>query len=342
MDWSGRKELGYEVDFLPVQSGGAAISVRWGSPGAYKVLVYDGGTAVSGEQLVAHVESIYMTSRVDYVVSSNPAEDHVAGLSVVLRKLDVGELWMHRPWLYDDRLRHSLIAAHELEQLASLRRIPVSEPFAGQRIGPFVVLSPEREWYLDGLLPAFGAQPAARGDWLQASFRRVRRWTLRFSGEGLDPDPRTTAENESSAVLYGEFDGCGVMLTGNSGVQALEAAANAAENRKIDLRSRLCLIQAPNAGSLEHVSAKVLDRLIGESGPTASIASTASTAPNSFTKSAYISVSIKAKRRLSRILTEALNRRGVVSYATLGVNLHHWYKMPDRGWHRAKPILGGG
>ncbi len=39
--------MGYEVDFLPVRSGGAAISVRWGRPGNYKVLVYDAGTAVS-------------------------------------------------------------------------------------------------------------------------------------------------------------------------------------------------------------------------------------------------------------------------------------------------------
>ena len=42
---------GYEIDFLPVGSGersGDAICVRCGSPGDYKVMVYDGGTKESG------------------------------------------------------------------------------------------------------------------------------------------------------------------------------------------------------------------------------------------------------------------------------------------------------
>ena len=38
------------------------------------------------------------------------------------------------------------------------------EPFAGAVIGPFTVLSPNRSWYVEGLLPAFGtALPRGAG-----------------------------------------------------------------------------------------------------------------------------------------------------------------------------------
>ena len=326
--------MGYEVDFLPVKSGGAAISVRWGTPGHYKVLVYDGGTAVTGEYLVAHIEKLYMTSHVDYVVSSHPAMDHLTGLSVVLRNLTVGELWMHRPWACAERMATDTGPAQELERLAKHRRIPVREPFAGAQIGPFTVLSPRRDWYLDALLPSFGkplpsAMATSRATRLMRFIRALDPWMHRPTCERLWPRPAIAAENESSAVLYGEFDGRGVLLTGRAGVQALEAAASHAEGAGIDLRSRLRLIQAPDAGNLGHLSAEVLDRIVGPSMPHS----------RACTKSAFISVSLEARQHLSRILTEALKRRGTASFATLGMSLHHWYQMPDRGWYRARPAF---
>jgi len=329
--------MGYEVDFLPVRSGGAAISVRWGRPGNYKVLVYDAGTAVSGEQMVAHIEKLYMTSHVDYVVSSHPASDHMGGLAVVLAKLTVGELWMQRPWACSRRLRSTMAPARTLEKLATARGIPVYEPFAGANIGPFVVLSPGHDWYMDALLPAFGAQPGNSPKSAALPFAKFREfvhsldhWTRRYPRERLRPDAATTAENESSAVLYGEFDGRGVLLTGRAGVRALDAAASFAELLGIDLPSRLCLLQAPNAGSLDHVSTKVLDRIVGQSKPQSQ---------RRYTKSAFISISVDARQRLSRALAEALNRRGAISFVTQGMSLHHWHEMPDRGWYRAKPTL---
>lgn len=313
--------MGYEVDFLPVRAGGAAICARWGTPGNYKVLVYDGGTAVSGERLVAHVEQLYMTSRVDYVVSSHPACDHAAGLAVVLRKLKVGELWMQRPWAYSDGLRTELPVARALKQLADAKRIPVREPFAGAEIGPFTVLSPERDWYMNSLLPDFGRSATRPGHGLAAL---IRHWTRRR----LSNHAATTAENESSAVLYAEFDGRGVLLTGRAGVRTLDAAATFAEQLGMDLPARLRLLQAPNGGSADHLSPTVLNRIVGPCTPRDG---------RSHTKSAFISVSLEGGQRASRAVTKALDRRGVLSFVTQGVSLHHWHRMPDRGWYRARP-----
>ena len=146
----------------------------------------------------------------------------------------------------------------------------------------------------------------------------------------MRPDAATAAENESSAVLYGEFDGRGVLLTGRAGVQALDAAATFAENLGIDLPSKLCLLQAPNAGSPDHVATKVLDRIVGRNKPPSE---------RKYTKSAFVSISTEARQRVSRALAEALNRRGAASFATQGLSLHHRYEMPDRGWYWAKPSL---
>ena len=172
--------MDYEIDFLPVGNGersGDAIAVRWGTPSNYKVLIYDGGTSESGEALVRHVKERYHTDRVDYVVSSHPDNDHASGLSVVLEKLDVGELWMHRPWEYSsiiqdyfhdgritdeslaDRLKTKMRAAYALEELATEKGIPMFEPFQGLGIGPFTVLSPEINWYVHELIPAFEKSP---------------------------------------------------------------------------------------------------------------------------------------------------------------------------------------
>lgn len=321
--------MGYEVDFLPVEAGGAAICVRWGTPGNYKVLVYDGGTAVSGEHLVRHVESLYMTSRVDYVVSSHPACDHSAGLAVVLRKLRVGELWMQRPWAYTAMPSTAMPAGRALEQLADSKRIPVREPFAGARIGPFTVLSPRRDWYLDTLLPAFGQPATAPRRRLLALIASSHHWVHRWAGPHLRVDAATTAENESSVVLHAEFDGRGVVLTGRAGVRALDAAASYAEQQLgIDLPASLCLIQAPNGGSPDHLSPTVLDRIVGRCKPRRA---------RTYTKSAFISVSLEDGQDPSPIVTEALKRRGALSFVTLGTSLHHLHEMPDRGWYRARP-----
>lgn len=329
--------MGYEVDFFPVLAGGAAIAVRWGAPGNYRLLVYDGGTAASGRRLVAHIEEHCLTSHVDYVVSSNPARQHSEGLGVVLEKLNVGELWMHRPWAQSERVWKKMGAAHRLEQLALAQGIPVHEPFAGALIGPFTVLSPRRQWYVDTLLPAFGTRLPRTAALTLAD---VARW-VRLAGAGVggrwdfEPLPRTaatSAEDESSAVLYSEFEGRGVLLTGNAGVRALEGACTFAERLGIDLPASLRLMQLPSQGRPDNLSSRVLDRIAGERQPRDQ---------RRYTKSAFISVGRDALSFDCKIVTDALRRRGVLSFATQGMQLHHAHDMPERGWHPAGPLGAG-
>lgn len=161
--------MAYEIDFLAVGDGdksGDAIAIRYGEPGAFRVMIVDGGDKAAGARLVDHVLTVYGTNRVDWVVNTHPDIDHASGLEVVLNELNVGELWLHRPWLYSqeiyawrqdrrftpkgfhERLCEDLSYAFQLDELATRRGIRVCEPYQGARIGDrFWVASPSKEWY---------------------------------------------------------------------------------------------------------------------------------------------------------------------------------------------------
>ncbi|MDR6534601.1 hypothetical protein [Variovorax soli] len=329
--------MGYEVDFFPTLVGGAAIVVRWGTPGDYKLLVYDGGTRASAQQVVQHVQGHCLTSHVDHVVSSHPGARHAEGLELILESLTVGELWMHRPWTHTDRSVQAMAIARKLEAIATAQGIPVYEPFAGALIGPFTVLSPNRSWYAEGLLPAFETPvPPAAGLTLADAARWLRlasasfgsRWDL----ESLPRDPDTSAEDESSVVLYGEFEGRGVLLTRNAGIRALSDACTLAEHLGLRLPSNLRLMQLPSDGKPDHLSSHVLDRLVGERQPRER---------RHYTKTAVLSAPRDAPPLGYRIVTDALMRRGVLSFMTQGAQLHHAHDMPERSWYSAGPVGTG-
>src|SRR5258708_28173909 len=172
----------FEIDFLPVGDGersGDAIALRWQQPDGFYVAVIDGGTKDSGEALVRHVTTVYGAKFINLVVNTHPDQDHASGLTVVLEKMPVLELWLHRPWAYPNALQHlfgngqfttvglagrlksALDSAYELEKIAIRRGVGrIVEPFQGQTFGPLVVLSPSREFYLR-LLSHFENTPQA-------------------------------------------------------------------------------------------------------------------------------------------------------------------------------------
>ena len=116
------------------------------------------------------IRNTYGSNRVDLVVSTHPDNDHVSGLHVVLEELEVGELWMHRPWnmsasikklaeetacrccvgLSSNQLRKSLEAAYDLEKLAVKRGVSrILDPFQGEVNfeNTIYVLGPSRSYY---------------------------------------------------------------------------------------------------------------------------------------------------------------------------------------------------
>lgn len=344
----------YQIDFLPVGDGersGDAIALRWREDyGAWRTMIVDGGTKASGQALVDHFATHYDTNRVDYVVNTHPDADHASGLRIVIEQMDVGELWMHEPWNHaadikeqfrdgrqtasslKGKIEKALSAASALRDTAAAFGVPVFEPYAGATIGPFMVLSPDMDWYLNELLPGFRKTPAAKADeWSESGglLEALKQITTAdalsvketWSLETLSEDGTTSAENESSVILYGRLADRGVLLTGDAGIGALSKAADLAEWCGYDLPS-VRFVQVPHHGSRNNVSPSVLDRVLG---------------PKQWMpagdKTAFVSASAKSKTHPRRVVTNAFQRRGCSVCVTRGASWLHQHNAPRDDWN---------
>lgn len=285
----------YVIDFLPVgtkASSGDAIALRYGSPTyGFTTHIVDGGYADTAPGLIEQVRT-YGTDKVDHVVLTHADGDHAAGLVEVLKTLDVGALWMNRPWLHAAeiihhfhgnwtvdglvrRLREKYPTLVELENIANRRLIPIYEVFQGSAIGAFTVLAPSRARYL-ALLPDFDKTPERKStadnaiglaayilESLKAAAEALAKWIFEsWQDETLSETPEpTTASNESSVVQMATIDGQQLVLTGDVGPDGLHEAAYFVECCGIRLQPHF--IQVPHHGSRRNVTPSALNRWLG-------------------------------------------------------------------------------
>lgn len=347
-------QSGYEIDFIPVGEGkenGDAIAMRITENGETEIYVIDGGTKASGKALVQHVRHYYETNRVDYLISTHPDMDHISGLKVVLEELEVGELWMHKPWEYASKIideildgrvtQHSLSErieefvrlARDVEKMAKEKKVKVCEPFQGAKIGSyFQVLSPSNEWYIE-LLKNFNNMPATSSNPIpecQAFASNTDDVAYEdWYNETLNGDGETSVRNESSAVLLGILpNDHRVLLTGDAGIQALTNAYKYALSNKYDLQ-KCQFIQMPHHGSRRNVSPDLLNKLLGPILPEGSPAK----------KTAFVNTSKGAPEHPKKTVVNAFIRRGVKVIATKGNTICHRLGYPPRdGWRSVQPL----
>jgi beta-lactamase superfamily II metal-dependent hydrolase len=339
--------VGYEIDFLSVgDSNGDAICIRYGTPGlGYNIHITDGGYADTGQRIIDHVNQYYGTgSRIANVVLSHQDGDHIAGLIPVVRHVDVGAVWMNRPWLYAaeilhafhgnytvDGLRRAIRDAYpllvELEETALAKGIPVYESFAGQWIGKFLVLAPTRERYLT-LIPEFDRTPSSYAKPVKGVFAKLfeaaknlasffETWTTEALQENPSP---TSASNESCVIQLGIFDQKTVLLTADAGPVALAEAADVAQ--AIGVLRPPAFVQVPHHGSRRNVTPSVLNRWLGMPVPEGSV--------NRGT--AFCSVGVNKPEYPRKRVSNAFLRRGYPVYKTetAGGWIRHAHDMPDR------------
>jgi beta-lactamase superfamily II metal-dependent hydrolase len=330
----------YEIDFLPVgdgERGGDAIALRFGeqlTPQQQKVVVLDGGTKESGEALVSHIRTVYATSTVDLVVCTHSDSDHACGLTEVLENLTVRNLAMHLPWnhaqniddLFKDpridedklksRFKKSLDNAHQLEQLAKKKNIPITEPFSDttQAGNILSVLGPSKKFYEELLLSFRGAPEAAvRSLFAPKVFVAVKeaiKWVMENWGiETLaEPDANaSSAENNSSMILLFKDKEETFLFTSDAGVPALAGAVEVAKRIGVDL-STLKGLQVPHHGSKHNVGPAILNVIVGPKKPNEQI-----------TKTAIVSAPRKGEpKHPSKKVVNAFMRRGAKVVATQG------------------------
>jgi beta-lactamase superfamily II metal-dependent hydrolase len=282
----------YEIDFLPVGNGnGDAICVRHGDEtNGYYLHVIDGGFTDTADTIIEHIEQHYGKNYfINNMVLSHADNDHAMGLIGVMKRFDVKHLWMNRPWLHAaeilphmhgnytlqgliDEIRKKHPYLVELEKMAREKGTVIHDAFQGDVIGPFEVLAPSRQRYIN-LLPDLDKTPTAyrddalakAGNFLKGLVETAKQWfDENWDIETLSESPEpTSASNETSLVLYGTFeaDDGRVLLTADAGPGGLNEAADYLA--RIGLKKWPNFVQVPHHGSRRNVTPSVLDRLIG-------------------------------------------------------------------------------
>jgi len=339
--------VNFEIEFLPVgeaSKAGDAIVIKYdGDPGYYYLMIIDGGNVDSGKEVISYVRKHYGNAVVANAVLTHCDADHACGFREIIKELNVQNVWMHLPWLAasdslpyfaDKKLTADKLASqlrseydliNEISEIVTKKGKTILQPFAGQTIGPFTVLSPHKNIY-GLLLPQFDRTPEADQPALEASglwigkppgliaklmdkaVAKVEKWTSEtWEKELLKEGGKTSATNESSVVLYGRFGQQNVLLTGDAGHWALSLAADQAEKFGLPLQ-QFSFVQVPHHGSRSNVGPSILNRLLGPILP-----------KNSKHKfSAYVSAPKDDDSHPRKMVTNAFMRRGGLVVATQG------------------------
>jgi len=329
----------FEIDFLPVgenSKSGDAITMRFGDyeNGVWRsqnVVVIDGGNAASGAAMVEHIRKVYNTNKVNRVFLTHTDIDHASGLRTVVEEMEVGKIWMHRPWKhwsdlkdsiqdgritkssFTERMREAYQYAHDIEQIAIKKSIDIVAPHQGNRytVGGepiLTVLGPGKEFYLSLIqssekTPAMDVQESMLRSYTETETTREFE-DMRFETEhlGEDGDYVTSCENNMSLILLFQAAGEKFLFTGDSGTMGLYKAIYFAIENGIDLKT-LTGFQVPHHGSRRNLSKGILDHIHAQN--------------------ALISCSAKgAPKHPSPIVTNALLRRGMAPFVTQGVLLN--------------------
>jgi len=349
--------MSYEVDFLPIGKGacGDSFALRFGDlesgdPAKQTVVLIDGGFTDDADLIKQHFDDWYGHNKIDLVISTHPDQDHINGLSGVLQKMDVTELWMHLPWEHSEvlseskhagfntarlnqKLAKALQSSADLATVASQTVSVVREPFAGETSlvtghGRVTVVGPSRDYY-EALLPQFlDWQPKAKAQ--LTAFERLTRGLQKaaesFNIETLRDRGETSPQNNSSAIVLVEYDGKKLLFTGDAGREAIDLACEELEYLGHQPGS-YTVVQVPHHGSRHNVGPTILDRLLG------------SKLPNDSTSRgfAYASAAKDCEDHPKKVVLNAFKRRGYPVISTEGISRLIHSGGPDRGWGPSVP-----
>lgn len=337
-----------EIDFLGVETSksGDAIAIRYCKDGVPTVHVVDGGYLETGDKLLNHIKTYYQTTRVDHVVLTHSDQDHANGLRKILEELDVGCLWMNRPWLYaaeligqfetynsvqalERKLRATYSALAVLEEIALRRKIPIREAFQGTSIGIFSVVAPSRSRYMDLVVSSEKTPQAVEpismatlSAAISKAFATTTGWVRALWGEEYFPPDGTSNENEMSIVQFANFKGKKYLLTGDAGREGLTEAADFMPVLGVTLPG-IKIFQVPHHGGRHNVSTEVLDRWLGPKSPSQT---------DAYTWNAICSSALADEHHPRKAVIRAMLHRGAHFASTEGKTVNFSDGISREGW----------
>ena len=334
----------FEIDFLDVGSekSGDAITVRYQIDGKTFIHVVDGGYIDDGKKIKAHINKYYGNpTHINHVVLTHQDRDHAGGLRTILEDFSVGTLWMHRPWLHagtlikkfshyknvenlSKRLKEIYSNAATLEKIALEKEIEIKEPFQGNYIGCFQVLSPTLEHYYEMILKS-DKTPNVKGseNCFHGVFSMLKegvKYIKALWGQETFPETGTSEENEMSVIQFAELNNKTILLTGDAGRISLDKAYSYYSKSIGVSLPYIDYFQVPHHGSRHNLNSALLDKWLGKKENT-------QTQPF-FT--AVISASENDDNHPRKVVVRSLIHRGAKVLATKGSNLRLQVNAPYR------------
>jgi hypothetical protein len=320
----------YEIDFLPSRGrsaggvkGASAITVRFTVDGEDDdaVVVIDGGDTRTGEAIVDHVRTYYDSRRVDLVIATRTsAEGELAGLAVVLDKLEVRELMIHQPRRHgaDEAPADELDGVDELLEVARRRGVTITEPFTGafRFGGQLAILGPSQSYYERLVTDAAESSEDAGGE----GGRFLGRALKRFRVDGFAEREQPPIGDDRSVVAMIQAGDHRLLFTGDAGAGALGEALDFYESWYGEFDAMpLRFFQAPHHGNPKVLGPAILDRVFGPNR-----------APHGDGCAVFISSAGGEQGQASPKLVNTLNRRGCAVSATDGRAACHAFEAPPR------------
>lgn len=342
----------FEIDFLDVGSekSGDAITVRYQIDGKSFIHVVDGGYIDDGKKIKAHINKYYGNpTHINHVVLTHQDRDHAGGLRTILEDFSVGTLWMHRPWLHagtlikkfshyknvenlSKKLKEIYSNAVALEEIAKDQNITIKEPFQGNYIGCFQVLSPTLEHYYEMILKS-DKTPNVKGTEncsydVFSMLNKGVKYIKALWGQETFPETGTSEENEMSIIQFAKVNNKKILLTGDAGRISLNEAYSYSKSIGISLTG-IDYFQVPHHGSRHNLNSALLDKWLGKK-------KNKQTQP-SFT--AIISASKNDDNHPRNVVVRSLIHRGADVLVTKGRNLQLQVNAPYReDYYPATPL----
>jgi beta-lactamase superfamily II metal-dependent hydrolase len=264
----------YELDVLKVgkERDATAITARFTRPdtATRAHVVVDAGWKADADTVVAMLQR-YEAPGVDVALLTHPDGDHIGGMGVLFNHFHVGTLVMHRLDLRGGADLDAAEAVKELAEKAIAAGTQILEPTPGLSLlgGALTILGPSDDYYAQLVIEQRGQTIAkALAGALRGAVRSLADRLLQDLPEEevpFDDGPGCGPRNNSSVIALLRLDGKRVLLTGDAGVPAVEAALDYAQANAIDA-TRASIVQIPHHGSRRNASSVLLDRMLGPIG----------------------------------------------------------------------------